>query len=203
MPFPAYVILPDFLEDEECDALRAFAVEQEPNFTASAVKDHTITQSHRHSRTLRQMGKPWRPFFEKKITALLPSLFDALGIPPFVPARFELQLTAHNHGEFFKRHIDTRTGGEAGDATVRLISFLYYLPAAPKRFDGGALRLYGFGDDSEHVDIEPVRNTLAAFPSWAWHEVLPVTCGSGRFEDSRFAINGWVRRAGPPAAQNS
>jgi len=44
------------------------------------------------------------------------------------------------------------------------------------------------------VNIEPGRNGPLMFPSWAPHEVMPVNCPSGRFADSRFAINCWVYR---------
>jgi SM-20-related protein len=61
---------------------------------------------------------------------------------------------------------------------------------------GGALRLYAIGGeaDQKFVDIEPLRNSLLMFPSWAPHEVMPVSCPSKRFIDSRFAINCWVHR---------
>jgi Rps23 Pro-64 3,4-dihydroxylase Tpa1-like proline 4-hydroxylase len=39
-----------------------------------------------------------------------------------------------------------------------------------------------------------------SFPSWAPHEVMPISCPSKRFTDSRFAINYWVYRARTPAA---
>jgi SM-20-related protein len=35
---------------------------------------------------------------------------------------------------------------------------------------------------------------LVVFPSRYLHEVLPVSCPSQTFADSRFTINGWVRR---------
>jgi Rps23 Pro-64 3,4-dihydroxylase Tpa1-like proline 4-hydroxylase len=76
---------------------------------------------------------------------------------------------------------------------------VYYFHAQPKAFSGGVLRLHslasGKGDGGEHVDVEPVNDTLVFFPSWYPHEVLPVTCDSSRFEDSRFAINFWVHRS--------
>ena len=62
---------------------------------------------------------------------------------------------------------------------------------------GGVLRIYSFTDNNDtgsFVDIELTNDSLVFFPSWLTHEVLPVTCPSGRFEDSRFAINCWVRR---------
>lgn len=202
MPFPAYVTELGLLEEAECDALREWAIARAETFAASAVKDHEVKANFRNSRTIKKIGDPWRPVLEAAIAKRLPDLFTALGTPPFEPARIELQLTAHNDGEYFKRHIDTQTG-DSKETTVRLISFVYYFSASPARFSGGALRLYGFGEDTGQVDIEPVRNSLAVFPSWAPHEVLPVACTSGRFEDSRFAINGWLRRAKVPASKAS
>ena len=76
-------------------------------------------------------------------------------------------------------------------------SAVYYFHRSPKSFSGGALRLYSFEASEERgtfVDIEPTNDTLVFFPSWFPHEVRPVVCPSGRFEDSRFAINCWVHR---------
>jgi SM-20-related protein len=73
---------------------------------------------------------------------------------------------------------------------------VYYFFSEPKAFNGGALRLYAIGGNSQQsfIDIEPERNSLLVFPSWAPHEVMPVHCPSGRFVDSRFAINCWLYR---------
>jgi SM-20-related protein len=61
------------------------------------------------------------------------------------------------------------------------------------------LRLYAIGDPAGQtfIDIEPVHNSLLVFPSWAPHEVMPVSCPSQRFMDSRFAINCWVNNKKP------
>jgi Rps23 Pro-64 3,4-dihydroxylase Tpa1-like proline 4-hydroxylase len=58
----------------------------------------------------------------------------------------------------------------------------------------GVYSLAGGKVSGAFVDIEPANDTLVFFPSWYPHEVLPVSCPSGRFEDSRFAINCWVHR---------
>ena len=79
----------------------------------------------------------------------------------------------------------------------RIISAVYYFNCVPKSFSGGILRIYSFVGDKDtgaFIDIEPTHDMLAFFPSWVLHEVLPVVCPSGRLEDSRFAINCWVRR---------
>ena len=87
--------------------------------------------------------------------------------------------------------------GDARRASDRLLSAVYYFHAEPKAFSGGALRLYPFGakkDEDSFADVQPEQNTLLVFPSWAPHEVLPVSCPSGRFSDSRFAVNCWIHR---------
>jgi Rps23 Pro-64 3,4-dihydroxylase Tpa1-like proline 4-hydroxylase len=76
-----------------------------------------------------------------------------------------------------------------------VISAVYYFHTLPKAFSGGALRLHSLaasGKLGTFVDVEPDCDTLIFFPSWFPHEVLPVHCPSGRFMDSRFAINCWV-----------
>jgi Rps23 Pro-64 3,4-dihydroxylase Tpa1-like proline 4-hydroxylase len=80
---------------------------------------------------------------------------------------------------------------DAGSPGVRTVSGVYYFYRQPKAFDGGELRLYAFGEEA-FVDIEPSENAFVAFPSFAAHEVLPVTCPSGAFEDSRFSVNCWL-----------
>jgi SM-20-related protein len=77
----------------------------------------------------------------------------------------------------------------------RVVSAVYYFHRLPKSFSGGALRVYplaGREKSNTFVEIEPVNDTLVFFPWWFPHEVLPVVCPSGQFEDSRFAVNCWV-----------
>jgi Rps23 Pro-64 3,4-dihydroxylase Tpa1-like proline 4-hydroxylase len=109
----------------------------------------------------------------------------------------ELELVAHGDGAFYRRHIDTQTATERSH--IRVLSGVYYFHRQPKRFTGGALRLYAIGDPQRFTDIEPTHNTLVVFPAWAPHEVQPVRCPSGQFMDSRFAINCWLH-ARPPGA---
>jgi SM-20-related protein len=42
--------------------------------------------------------------------------------------------------------------------------------------------------------VEPTNDTLVFFSSWFPYEILPVVCPSGGFQDSRFAINCWIRQ---------
>ena len=87
--------------------------------------------------------------------------------------------------------------GEKDDPTGRaapLLASQGHLPG-----EGGDLRLfetrftdgrYVATDRSERVPA--IRNRVVFFPSLLEHEVMEVTCPSGHFADSRFAINGWV-----------
>jgi Rps23 Pro-64 3,4-dihydroxylase Tpa1-like proline 4-hydroxylase len=111
-----------------------------------------------------------------------------------------MELAAHNDGAFFARHIDTFTGSPDLPATQRMVTAVYYFFAAPKRFSGGALRLYPLLDASDSgrfEDFEPISDSLICFPSFAPHAVQPIACPSGQFADSRFAINVWICRDNP------
>jgi hypothetical protein len=55
-------------------------------------------------------------------------------------------------------------------------------------------RIAGGGRGDTFVEVEPNNDMLVFFPAWFPHEVMPVECLSGRFEDSRFAINCWIHR---------
>jgi Rps23 Pro-64 3,4-dihydroxylase Tpa1-like proline 4-hydroxylase len=109
---------------------------------------------------------------------------------------------AHGDGAFFTRHFDTIRANDSDQKRIRVLSGVYYFNAEPKAFTGGALRLHAIGgkEGENFVDIEPARNSLVVFLSWAPHEVLPVSCPSKRFIDSRFAINYWVRVMKPYAS---
>jgi Rps23 Pro-64 3,4-dihydroxylase Tpa1-like proline 4-hydroxylase len=152
--------------------------------------------SQRRSATLREFGS-LRSDLEAKIRDTLPAMFELLGSETFTPSKLELEMAAHGDGAFYALHKDTRTRQE--DSTShRVISAVYYFHAMPKAFSGGVLRLHSLGASGQpgtFIDVEPRNDTLAFFPSWFFHEILPVVSPDGRFEDSRFAINCWVHRA--------
>lgn len=183
----------DFLPDDTVAALLEYAVAHETDFVPTEVRSQRRDPTVRLSARLAQLGA-FRPIIEHKIFALLPTLTDELHVAPFQVDTLEIELVAHGDGAFYKRHIDTRMApvGEVGRS--RVLSAVYYFFTDPKAFSGGALRLHGIGDRPDFVDIEPVRNSLVVFPSWAPHEVMPVRCPSRRFVDSRFAINCWIYR---------
>jgi SM-20-related protein len=193
---PRHGLVRDWLGSEAVKRLLSYAQSNEHRFKDSPVGDQKTTDhTRRHSIMLRQLDDDIRIEIEAKVQDLLPMIFDRLGNTPFIPSVFEFQLVAHGDGAFFCRHIDTYTKYQ-DQTSKRAISMVYYFHASPKAFSGGVLRLHCLAASDQpgtFVDIKPECDTLVFFPSWFPHEVLPVNCPSGRFLDSRFAINCWIR----------
>ena len=125
---------------------------------------------------------------ERAIRLRLPEVNAALSVPPFEIDSFEIQLTSHNDGEYYKWHTDNGTP----DTAARTLTFVYYFYIQPRKFSGGELTIYQ--PDAKPAVINPVNDSIVFFRSHTRHEVNTVTCPSGRFEDGRFTLNGWVRR---------
>ena len=195
---PPYRVYRGFLDSGTHAGLLAWAIENEAKFEPTKLGQGTDGKhdpSTRISLRVSDFG-PMEAMLRQRLLDLVPTLIRDLRVTPFEPSKVELELVANNDGAFFKRHIDTFIG-DARKASDRVLSAVYYFHAEPKAFSGGALRLYPFGakeDEGNFADVQPEQNTLLAFPSWAWHEVLPVSCPSRRFSDSRFAVNCWVHR---------
>jgi hypothetical protein len=128
---------------------------------------------------------------EQAIRLRLPEVRTALKIPAFDIGSFEIQLTSHNDGEYYKWHTDNGTR----DTANRVITFVYYFHGQPKKFRGGQLIIYQ--PEKEPTVIEPENDSVVFFSSHTRHEVNTVACPSERFEDGRFTLNGWIRRREP------
>jgi SM-20-related protein len=190
-------VLPDFLDAADAERLLAYVADREAAFQATSVGDgekQRIDPRVRVSASLRDLGE-FAPLLRARLRAQAAELTAALRLTPFETERIELELVAHGDGAFYRRHIDLVTGV---DAPRRMVSGVYYFHRRPKGFAGGELRLYAIGDPDRFVDVEPVHNALLVFPAWAPHEVRRVSCASGAFMDSRFAVNCWfyARRLG-------
>lgn len=193
---PAHGRIANWLGPQMVQRLLHFAQAQRDSFRASGVSNHnadkkvvdlTVRQSHK----IKLQGQ-LRDELQAGARAALPQMCRQLGSGRFEPSAFEIEMVAHGDGAFFAEHCDRYADTRSHR---RLISAVYYFHRLPKSFSGGVLRLYPLagGDNSKtFVEIEPVNDTLVFFPSWFPHEVLPVSCPSGRFEDSRFAINCWI-----------
>lgn len=194
---PSIAVRDLLLSTGDLAELLAFTAAQEADFKPTGVgglADGTSGMNTSYRSSLRlpsPIFKPWRDRIKASVAPLLPGILTDLGMRAFDIARYEIELVRHNDGDFYKRHIDTQTGPTA--TARRAISLVYYFHAEPKAFEGGALRLYALNRNDVFLDVEPRQNRLVAFASWVPHEVMPISCPSGRFIDSRFAINCWVR----------
>ncbi|MEO1802338.1 MAG: 2OG-Fe(II) oxygenase, partial [Cyanobacteria bacterium J06629_2] len=115
----------------------------------------------------------------------------------FFISHVEMQMTAHNDGCFYKVHSDA---GSAKTQT-RELTYVYYFYKEPKAFTGGELKIYDtqmvgekFIQRDNSKIVEPRNNSIVFFNSRCKHEVLPIACPSRQFDDSRFTLNGWLRR---------
>jgi SM-20-related protein len=191
-------VLKDALPPETAAALLDYVRANEARFAPATVRygpEPAVNATVRMASLLRDLG-PFRCVFEDLLRPLADDFARGFGMPPFAVSRFELELAAHNDGAFFASHIDAMW--DAATRTGRILSGVYYFHGSPKGFAGGDLRLHtGQGSDAPFTDIVPAHNSLAFFPSWLAHEVLPVRCASGRFADSRFAVNCWLHGAAP------
>ncbi len=176
-----------------------FAQTSRDQFKASDVgygESNRTDLTTRQSSKLKQLGELENEL-QERAQAALPFMFEHLGYTPFDPARFELEMVAHGDGAFFSRHTDIVLRPEM--TSYRAISAVYYFHRLPRSFSGGVLRLHSIGKEGSFVDVEPMNDRLIFFPPWFPHEVMPVVSPSGRFEDSRFAINCWVYAKQLPA----
>lgn len=200
-PLPPSHQFRGFLDESERAALLDWALSNRDRFRTARLRGKVVDPTVRIAEKLGDLG-PLAAVIERRVFERLDEIFRHSGTRPFRPDHVELELAAHGDGAFFKAHTDIPVGpGRAplgGDGTGRhdrLVSAVYYFHREPKGFSGGALRLYRFGDkdcEADFAEYQPEQNSLLVFPSWARHEVRPVSCPGGAFEDYRFAVNIWL-----------
>jgi SM-20-related protein len=196
---PPHIVLHDFLEHRIAADLLDYTLSRENSFEPTSVgrsDSMKLNADSRVSLSTRELG-PFNAILKSRILNVVSDIAGKLGTSAVDAPELEFELVAHNQGAFYSRHIDTDTTSQR--RTLRVLSGVYYFHATPKAFSGGALRLFAIGnpagsDGRNYVDVEPSHNSLLVFPSWAPHQVMPVNCPSGRFADSRFAVNCWVHR---------
>jgi len=194
----------DFLTKRELRGLTKYVLAHEGDFTPSTVIPDGVPEaapdlSYRKSRVLYDLGE-YAELIQDRLFALLPEVLSLFNREAFPISHLDIQITASNHGDFFKVHRDN-SSMEPLDIPLRELSYVHYFHSEPKAFSGGQLRIYDSEDgevqDSEKRSartITPRQNTLVLFPSSYDHEVLPVRCPTRKFVNSRFTVNGWLIR---------
>jgi Rps23 Pro-64 3,4-dihydroxylase Tpa1-like proline 4-hydroxylase len=190
-----YFLLDNFMDPALHRELLGFVAAREKEFMPSTVS--TEDTDYRRSLVLHEFPK-FADYFRNRVRALVPRLSEGLGLGELPIGDIECQLTASNDGDFFRLHNDSGSP----DTLSRQLTYVYYFNKEPRAFSGGEFRLYNsrlmngrYECGEKAIDIEPKNNSILFFPSFCHHEVLPIGCPSKSFIDSRFTINGWVRRA--------
>ena len=195
------VLLDEFLAPQELQELTRFVLEQENAFHISevispGVEGGIVDPENRRSRVLMDLGKHG-DVVVGRIQSALPRVLEKLGMKTFSVSRVETQITASNHGDFFRHHSDNREE----EVASRQLTFVYFFHREPKAFHGGELRLHNsqlengaWTHPGDYRAVVPEQNQIVFFRSELLHEITPVVCPSQAFADSRFTVNGWLHR---------
>lgn len=187
-------IFDDFLSIETQARLMAYTLANEQRFIATSTA--TAESNYRESAALYDFPE-FADLMRRAIRKILSEVHGQLNCKP-LSQTIEAQLTSHNDKNFYKIHNDNGSP----DSAQRELTYVYYFHGHPKAFSGGELKVYdsrvenGYyvAADSSQL-IEPRDNRIVFFLSRYMHEVLPISCPTRKFADSRFTINGWVHRA--------
>jgi SM-20-related protein len=176
-----YYRVRDFLKPQTAELILQDLVERRGEFRARGIHPSGAVTFYR-------MSRPWRPCAEflERFENLIPTLQVRFGTDLRQP-QLELLAQAYNDESFFRKHSDGDSGGANWQ---RRLSGVYYLHKHPRKFGGGSLAVYDRRGSIYLLD--PDHNSAVFFASNAIHEVLPVSCASKAFEDSRFALNIWI-----------
>jgi SM-20-related protein len=195
------VVLNEFLAPQEVGQLTRFTLEHESDFKVSEVlspvaEGGVVDYEHRKSRVLMEI-EPHQSVILERIKAALPQVLEKLGMEEFTIGGVEAQITASGDGDFFHFHSDNGSDRVAS----RYLTFVYFFHREPRQFEGGELRIHDarldggeYTSDGTYQAIAPQQNQIVFFPCEMMHEITPVKCASGLFADSRFTLNGWLRR---------
>jgi Rps23 Pro-64 3,4-dihydroxylase Tpa1-like proline 4-hydroxylase len=189
-----YLQVDNFLTDAEHQQLFDYTLARQPDFQPTTT--FTGAANYRESVVLYSFPE-FAELITRRVQAYLPQIYAKFNMTPFPISQIEAQLTAHNDGQFYKVHNDN---GSPNTAT-RELTYVYYFYRNPKPFTGGELVVYDSKIQNNHYvkadtckTVDPRNNSIVFFLSRYMHEVLPIQCPSRDFGDSRFTINGWIRR---------
>ncbi|MEG4286977.1 2OG-Fe(II) oxygenase [Microcoleus sp. A006_D1] len=190
-----YAQIDNFLTAAEKNKLIKYVLAKESEFVSTSTS--TNAEDYRRSMVLHSFPE-FSELMVNRIKAILPDVLRKLNLPSFALGDIEAQLTLHNDNNFYKLHNDSGSP----DTATRFFTYVYYFNREPKAFSGGELLIYDskvennfYVADETFRTVEPRNNSIVFFLSRYMHEVLRVSCPSKAFADSRFTINGWVRKA--------
>jgi SM-20-related protein len=189
-----FIQIDNFFTPQEYEKLIEYVLNKESDFVSTQTSTNEV--DYRRSMALYEFPE-FSELIIQKIKSILPDIQSKLELPEFAISQIECQMTSHNDGNYYKIHNDN--GGT--DTLNRELTYVYYFYREPKMFSGGELVIYDskvennfYVNAESFKTVEPRNNSIVFFLSRYMHEVLPVSCPSKVFGDSRFTINGWVRK---------
>jgi Rps23 Pro-64 3,4-dihydroxylase Tpa1-like proline 4-hydroxylase len=197
-PAPKFIVIDQFLADDFVDALTTYVASDPQTLVLQDLGGPPGEHYSAQRKVWIRPGSLGR--FESAFGAAVLDRFSEIlagtGVPVFDVARIETEVCAQRQGSYFAKHIDTDTREPSGSLqSDRLISAVYYFPREPRSFIGGELVIYDFTGRQEAARVEPARNRLVAFPSFACHEVTAITDGADSLAGARWSVNCWLHRA--------
>jgi Rps23 Pro-64 3,4-dihydroxylase Tpa1-like proline 4-hydroxylase len=185
MPYIQYF---DFLDKKTNRRLYKYTLSIEKKFDSANILDYAEEKEDTAYRKAKVVFDEDFEEFYKIIAAKILDKFsevcELLRIREYPVDEVEVHLTAHNDGDYFKKHSDSGSK----ETNNRIITFVYYFNCVPKRFKHGELILL----EKKKTVIDPRNNKIIFFNSSAEHEVKPIICPSRKFAHSRFTLNGWI-----------
>lgn len=167
------VAVDDFLSSDECSKLIALMPErklQEALISEQGVKNTSIRQTRLCALEFTKHTEWIFHKLEQVITEINEQVyrFELLGI------KDAIQLMEYTTGSFYGQHMDMGPG----IFSHRKLSFTVQL-SDPEDYEGGILKFNPIGEAPK------AKGTICLFPSFIYHEVLPIKTGVRR------ALVGW------------
>ena len=197
---PHHMVIDDFLGHYEHQDMLAYAMQQADAFDPGTVE--TGEQQARQNLAILEFAQAAHSrLICNRLLTWLPRILQSFGMAPFPVQQVESQLTASNDGHYYRAHLDADQDRDLR----RALTCVYYFSKQPSQFSGGALRIYDAINDGgqrwqadSFQQCESVSNRMVIFPSDSFHELMPIRCPSGKFEDSRFAVTNWIWQQDQP-----
>lgn len=188
-------VLPQFLEAEVCERLRAevASARQSPATVRAGAAAYDVDETTRKT-ALAEVSPGSTSLVEQRVLALKPELESHFGVS--LAGCQPLQFLVYKEGDFFRAHRDSAAEHDAAEfSRRRQVSVVIFLngesdDGRPDTYSGGALTFYGvFGNErGKQVGLPLVGEPglLIAFGTDVVHEVTAVTRGE------RYTITTWL-----------
>ncbi len=211
-----FVFLRDFLPRSFHETLLPFVLSVRDKLVPAMVVGGEQGEYKPQTRESLDLPGEWevKKRIHQHVRAVLPDVLPRLHVPPFEISQLEVKVRAYLDGHFFRVHMDcppkqqTDVPNRQTNVPNRQVSYVYFFHKLPRAYSGGELLLFDSDPDvdksqyttARFTRVVPEDNSIVFFPSAYWHSVIPVSCPSKEYADSRFVINGHVSRRVPKPA---